>query len=132
MDKKFHISDILSVTTGATLSNRHMGGIYDIMGHLVNDKEITTGGLAAMRPKAQEFLEAAMPWVKEVEFPSLSDDASLEERVRLVNEFLNVAAKKYGEFHEVPQMEDAPKQSLENDLAYAIKVRGEDAPLPAL
>jgi hypothetical protein len=55
--RQFHISDILSVSTGALLSSRRMDDIHDIMRHIVGDDGISTIGLAANAEEARQFLE---------------------------------------------------------------------------
>ncbi|WP_445080300.1 DUF7736 domain-containing protein [Brevibacillus laterosporus] len=39
--KSFHISDILSVTTGKLLSTRRMDGVYDILNHMTGESLLT-------------------------------------------------------------------------------------------
>lgn len=63
--QKFHISDILSVTTGRLVSNRHMGGIYDLLNFLTGD-ELFTHQL----PRASRECE---PWLRS-QFPYLFPD----------------------------------------------------------
>lgn len=39
--KEFHISDILTVTTGILVSTRHMDGVYDILNYMTGDNLFT-------------------------------------------------------------------------------------------
>ncbi len=39
--KKFHIGDILSITTGRLVSNRHIDGVYDILNFMTGDNLFT-------------------------------------------------------------------------------------------
>lgn len=39
--KKFHISDVLSITTGRLVSTRHMDGVYDILNFMTGDNLFT-------------------------------------------------------------------------------------------
>jgi hypothetical protein len=39
--KKFHISDVLSITTGRLVSTRHMDGVYDILNFMTGDSLFT-------------------------------------------------------------------------------------------
>lgn len=41
MGKKFHIGDVLSITTGHLVSPRHMDGIYDILKFMTGDSLFT-------------------------------------------------------------------------------------------
>lgn len=130
--KQFHISDVLSVSTGALVSNRRMDGIYDIMGHIVGDDGISTIGLAANADAAKKFLEEKMPWVKEVQFPKMAEGLTNEERGQFVDRFVKEAAAKYGEYHDVGQMAQRPDVSLAADLNYVAKVRGGNRGGPSL
>lgn len=64
--KKFHISDVLSVTTGRLVSSRHMDGIYEILNFLTGDKLFTH-----QLPRAMRECE---PWLK-TQFPQLMADS---------------------------------------------------------
>lgn len=63
--KKFHISDVLSVTTGRLVSTRHIDGIYDILNFLTGDKLFTHA-----LPRASGECK---PWLK-AQFPQLFPD----------------------------------------------------------
>ena len=75
--KKFHISDVLSVTTGRLVSSRHMDGIYEILNFLTGDNLFTH-----QLPRAMRECE---PWLKS-QFPYLMPDspqmATLLERLK--------------------------------------------------
>lgn len=64
--KKFHISDVLSVTTGRLVSSRHMDGIYEILNFLTGDNLFTH-----QLPRAMRECE---PWLK-MQFPQLMADS---------------------------------------------------------
>ncbi len=38
---RFHLGDILSVTTGRLVSNRHIDGVYDVLNHMTGDNLFT-------------------------------------------------------------------------------------------
>lgn len=61
--KLFHISDVLTVTTGRLVSRRHMAGVYDILNFLTGDDLFTH-----QLPRAVQECE---PWLK-TQFPQLS------------------------------------------------------------
>jgi hypothetical protein len=123
-EKQFHISDVLSVSTGALVSTRRMDGVYDIMGHIVDDDGISTIGIAAMRDTAKKFLEEKLPWVKEVKFPKMAEGLTNEERTEFVDRFVKEAAAKYGEYQDIGQMTQKPDVSMEAELNYIDKVKG--------
>ena len=60
--KLFHISDILSITTGRLVSTRHMDGVYDILNFLTGDSLFTH-----QLPRAVRECE---PWLR-TQFPQL-------------------------------------------------------------
>ena len=66
--KTFHISDVLSVTTGRLVSSRHMGGIYDILNFLTGDSLFTH-----QLPRA---LRECAPWLRS-QFPSIMEDSPI-------------------------------------------------------
>lgn len=64
--KLFHISDVLSVTTGRLVSSRHMDGIYEILNFLTGDNLFTH-----QLPRA---MEECRPWLRST-FPNLMEDS---------------------------------------------------------
>lgn len=64
--KNFHVSDLLSVTTGRMVSSRHMTGIYQILNFLTGDDLYTHQIPRAMRE--------CRPWLQS-QFPELMHDA---------------------------------------------------------
>lgn len=64
--KLFHISDILSITTGRLVSNRHIEGVYDILNFLTGDNLFTH-----QLPRASRECE---PWLR-TQFPQLFADS---------------------------------------------------------
>lgn len=58
--KRFHISDVLSATTGRLLSTRKMDGIYEILNHLTGDSLYTHQLPRAFR-ECKPFLLAQFP-----------------------------------------------------------------------
>ena len=97
MKKKFHILDVLSITTGRLVSTRHMTGIYDILGFMHDASLFTT-----QLPSAAEI---AKPEILR-QHPALNDfDADIAELTRMISvhgrhawegPFREYAEKKYG------------------------------------
>lgn len=51
--KLFHLGDVLSITTGKLMSNRHMDGIYEILNFMTGDNLFThqlSGAMDECRP----------------------------------------------------------------------------------
>ena len=64
--KMFHISDVLSVTTGRLVSYRHMDGIYDVLNFLTGDNMFTH-----QLPRA---MDECKPWLRST-FPTLMENS---------------------------------------------------------
>lgn len=41
MSRDFHITDILTITSGRLVSSRHMDGVYDILNYMTSDNLLT-------------------------------------------------------------------------------------------
>ena len=72
MRKNFHLSDVLSITTGRLVSTRRMDGIYEILNWLTSD-DLSTLAL----PHAAEQCK---PWLL-CQYPSL---AGIDEKMLAV------------------------------------------------
>ena len=71
--KLFHISDVLSVTTGRLVSSRHMDGIYEILNFLTGYNLFTH-----QLPRA---MNECKPWLRST-FPGLMDNSpGMSERL---------------------------------------------------
>jgi hypothetical protein len=86
--RRFHIGDILSITTGRLVSPRRMDGIYDILGYMTNDSPFTTqlGRFAEeCRPHLEKQLgEAIKPYSEVPE--GVNDTLSLYKWLHTVTE----------------------------------------------
>jgi hypothetical protein len=72
--KTFHISDVLSVTTGRLVSTRHMGGIYEILNWMTGDELFTHQLPRAMRQCVPLLLKS---------FPELSSAGDADAMAKL-------------------------------------------------
>ncbi len=63
--KTFHISDVLTLTTGLLVSNRHMEGVYEILSFLTGDNVWTH--------QIPRVMEECSPWLK-AQYPHLFPD----------------------------------------------------------
>lgn len=86
--KNFHISDILSVTTGKQISTRNMEGIYDILSFMIQSEVYTTSIPRIRKACRQEILK---------KYPSL-ENVSLTSTKEGLEKWLVEQAKKYGEY----------------------------------
>ena len=92
MSKKFHLGDILSITTGRLLSPRHVEGIYDILNYMTGDN-LFTHQLPRASDECKPYLFMEMPWLRGIDASSVTEHN--------YKEWLNEQVKKYGEYHDV-------------------------------
>lgn len=95
--KTFHLSDILSVSTGTLVSRDHIGGVYNVLNHMTEDN-LYTHQLLLAAPVMRPELERQFPWLKDITAPELQGEAECVAWVASV-------AAVHGEYHEV---ESAP------------------------
>lgn len=126
MKKKFHILDVMSITTERIVSMRHMDGIYDILGFMHDASLFTT-----QLPSAAE---AAKPEIFR-QHPALLDfEADVAELARMVAEhgapwlgiFREYAEKKYGVELEIERMPAANRKQPDpmDGIPAGVKVVG--------
>ncbi len=64
--QEFHISDVLTVTTGRLVSSRHMDGVYAVLNFLTGDNLFTH--------QLPRVMDQCRPWLR-TQFPALMADA---------------------------------------------------------
>jgi len=114
--KTFHIGDILSITTGALVSPRHIGGVYDILGWLV-DESLFTHQLPRVARECEEFLIET--------FPDLPTEAPTLTSKDEVFAWLDLMSAEHGETREVPRMREVDHTHI--DPLTEIKLMRPDA-----
>lgn len=91
--KKFHISDLLSISTECLVSNDHISGVCKILNHMTGDNLFTHQIPLAVDAVKPDLLQQ-FPWLKEISKPKLSGEAECVAWVASV-------ADVHGEWHEV-------------------------------
>lgn len=89
--RRFHVGDILSITTGRLTSPRGMDGIYDILGYMTDDSPFTTqlGRFAEeSKPYLEQQLGEAIKAYSEVP-ETITDSLSLYKWLHAVTEGMN-------------------------------------------
>lgn len=107
--KRFHISDVLSITTGRLVSNRHIGGVYDILGFMTGEN-LFTHQLPRASEQCRPFLAAQFPQLASDELQAdivamcdaLPDDKA-EAQIR-ITAWLAKTAERHGEFFDVEKL----------------------------
>ena len=92
MGKQFHLGDILSIMTGRLVSPRHIEGVYDILGYMLDD-QLYTHQLPRASRECQPYLLEQHPQLALVTGEEVTMEnwqSWLEARVREYGEYLEV------------------------------------------
>ena len=95
--KKFHLGDVLSITTGRLVSPRHIDGVYDILGFMTGESLFTH-----QLPRASDVCKPALfeqhPQLKDVDASSVNE--------KNYKQWLAKQVAKYGEKLSVSPLAD--------------------------
>ena len=92
--REFTLGDILSVISGQLLSERGVGGVYDILNYMTGDN-IYTHQIPRALDECAPALEQQLPELAEVQIPELNRDW------KQLSSWLGEMALKLGEKHQV-------------------------------
>jgi len=98
--KEFHISDVLSITTGQLVSTRHMEGVYDILNYMT-DSSLWTHQLPKAADLCAPYLLRQHPGLEHVEkvkIHAVDDALILDERNGIIDTWLKQQITKFGEY----------------------------------
>ena len=100
MSRNFHISDVLSVTTGKLVSTRHVDGLYDLLGYMTGER-LMTHQLPRASDECKPDLLLQHPDLANIEVP---ETVRSEETCRawLEKEVIGT----YGAFRQITPLED--------------------------
>lgn len=113
--KQYHLSDIISITTGRLVSTRHMDGVYDILNFMTGDSLFTHQLPRAARECAPILLE---------QHPQLKDINESECTTKNWQEWLDGLLKKYGEWLPVSPLKEGQHIRI-NPIAEAESMMGD-------
>lgn len=124
--KSFHISDLLSISTGALVSHEHIGGVYKILNHLTGD-DLMTHQLPLAADATRPDLLQQHPWLRDIKAPEFRD-------VDHVHAWVDDQAAFHGRWHDVVAVPQSwgvhnPLTDLANmrpDMPVIVIVDGED------
>lgn len=88
--KSFHISDVVSATTGRLVSLNGMQGIYDILSYMAGT-DLFTHQLPTVSRQAEPLLKKAYPFLGEIVFPEINTEDD-------VKAFIDELVEKHGEY----------------------------------
>lgn len=96
--KRFHIGDVLSVTTGRLVSARHMEGVYDILNYMTGESLFTHALIRAAEVCAPVLLQQH-PDLADVKAEGITKEnwrAWLDEQIARFGEYRKVVPLKAG------------------------------------
>lgn len=93
---RYHLGDLLSITTGALVSPDHMQGVYRICDGITGEEHFTHQLPRAART-IDPYLREQLPWLDEIAVPEFTGPDE-------VWPWLVAMVARYGEYHEVAQM----------------------------
>lgn len=94
MSKRFHLGDVLSITTGRLVAPGHVGAVYDLLSFMTGDN-LFTHQLARAADECEPDLLRQHPQLAEIELPEQFED---EDHVET---WLAEQAARYGEHLDV-------------------------------
>ena len=90
--KKFHLGDVLSVTTGVLVSPRHIHGVYDILNFMTGEN-LFSHQLPRASEECKQHLLEQLPQLKDVDASGVTSENWqnwLDEQVARFGEELTV------------------------------------------
>jgi hypothetical protein len=112
--KKFHLGDVLSITTGRLVSPRHMDGVYDILNFMTGDN-LFTHQLLRASDECKPHLLAQFPQLAAVDASGVNGKNHVK--------WLTEQVAKYGEEFEVKPVPKGTHQ-FKNPIAEAAEMMG--------
>jgi len=128
--KQFHLSDVLSITTGRWVSTRHIDGVNDILSFMTDDN-LFTHQLPRVSNECKPYLVEQFPQLVGAEMDSaitelgdaLKTKNGKAETKKIVADWLAKQVAKYGEMFTVkPIPTDA--HEVTNPIAEAAEMMG--------
>lgn len=97
----FPLGDVLSIVTGRLLSERHMGGVYEILNHMTGE-DLYTHQLVRAAEVCKPALLKQFPELDR-EWPSLGEES--------LKDYLNKFKPEYGDQFAVKSLEEGVYES---------------------
>ena len=104
MKKKYHIGDILSITTGKLVSPRHIDGVYDILNFMTGDN-LFTHQLGRGSDECRPWLKAQHPQLKSIDTSNINPDNWQDWLLKMVDQ--------YGEYLDVEPLPEGVHDSID-------------------
>lgn len=97
--EKFHIGDVLSITTGRLLSHDHIRGVYNILDWMTGES-LFTHQLGRASDTAKPVLLEAFPQLAAIEFPKYLEKGDPDA----IFVWVDTQGELYGEWWDVPKL----------------------------
>lgn len=117
MSKQFHISTVLSVTTGKMLSLEGMSGIYHILNYLT--------GVTIYTHQIPRAMDACKPWLLQ-KYPNLADVNALGIDVSNLSRWVAEQEIKFGESL---SLEPLPSFEYKDPVVEMVEMTGGTKPI---
>lgn len=98
MKEQFHITDMISITSGRLVSVNGIEGIYKILSHMAGT-EVYTHQIPELGRQAEPVLKEAFPFLENVIVPEIKTEED-------VKAFAADVEGAYGDYFEVPVLEN--------------------------
>lgn len=130
MNKKFHISDVLSVTTGRLVSDRHIEGVCDIL-EWMSGESLMTHQLPRVGKEAKPVLSAKFPHLSKEslsadldELDQLLQSANRDQKksAAIVRSWVSALASRFGSEFAVPKLNENQHEYIDPTSELAEKV----------
>lgn len=108
--RRFHLGDILTITTGRLVAQRHMEAVHDILDWMTGD-QLFTHQLPRAMDECQPALLAQHPDLADLDVPEFGGDVKAE-----VDAWLAQLVARFGEYREVHPL-DPGDHTVINPLA---------------
>ena len=109
--KTFHVSDVISASTGVLVSVNGMRGIYSILGYMAG-QELFTHELPEVSRQAEKQLTKDFPFLSDLELPKFNTQED-------VAAFVAEMVEKHGEYLPVFPLKDVFIPTLSEAIALA-------------
>ena len=128
--KNFHISDVLSITTGRLVSSRHIEGVYDILGWM-SGESLMTHQLPRVGEEAEPVLSEKYPHLSKEAMASdlleldrllLEANRDQEKSAAAVRSWVDAIAAKFGLDFAVPKLNEDQHERIDPHSELAEKI----------
>jgi len=127
--KQYHLSDIVSITTGRLVSTRHIEGVYDILNYMTGDN-LFTHQLPRASRECAPILLGQHPQLKEIEESECTTEnwrEWLDGLVKKYGEWLPVSPVGEGEHLKINPISELEAMVNDPNKVIAVQVGGEQA-----